>query len=533
MRQVVRATAFLILCAVLLTLDGCSLAPSADNTEATQTVRLIATPAPTLTNDPAELYTGILTEQRVVSLVLEGYTEDVSMLAVLDVLKKWKIPCVFFISAVAANEHPDVVRSIATAGIRIGNYGINGAKNIQELNLEDMIHQFRRSQELMKETTGKLPELFRCNGSVYTKEVLQAASYASLRAGVAPSVFLNHSSFSARESARQFVQKLTRGSIITIKLGQVLDGLEYDGAKISMEGLAIDPSPFLSDDMEDLIRLRYANIVPVITWLLEELQSEGYKIVRPEDLSSYRITMFDTPLELDEDTLAMLDPNSYPYPATGVPLGEQEHKTLPQSTFESVVLVGDSVTAGVGDYVAWRRQNEPEFFGGVQFLTSPNFGIVSALAKVTTDSRHPLVDGVKLPVENALKQMNAKTVLLMPGLADVRQYSTDKLIDNLKLLIYLIRKENPGIRVCLQSIPPGVSKRYGEPSNLRIFQYNMAVYKFCLQYGIPYIDIAHALGDGSGNLPEELCVDPETGGIHLNDEGCNRWLTYLQQHMTF
>lgn len=82
-------------------------------------------------------------------------------------------------------------------------------------------------------------------------------------------MFLNHTSFDSYESALLFVQKLSRGSILSVKLGQVLDADEFGGLTYAMNNRAIDPEPFLSDNMEDTITQTYANITNVLGWLLE------------------------------------------------------------------------------------------------------------------------------------------------------------------------------------------------------------------------------------------------------------------------
>jgi hypothetical protein len=140
------------------------------------------------------------------------------------------------------------------------------------------------------------------------------------------------------------------------------------------------------------------------------------------------------------------------------------------------------------------------------------------------------VDSKKMTIANALQMLQAKTVILMPGLSDVSGHSQSDLIKSIMLTIYQIRKENPGIQIILQSIPPGMAQKPGKPDNFEIFRYNLAVYKFSLQHSIPFIDTAFALRDSEGNLSRDLCIDPDTLKYHLNDKGCQLWIDYLQLH---
>ena len=567
----------LMLCAALLTLSACS--NTADTAVATPTVadathallHATVSPAPTLENDPAILYTSVITDQRVISLILEGYTDDGTMSAMLDALKAESIPAQFFISGIVADEHPGTVQAIAEKGFTIGNYGLSAEKNMQDNDVLENIHQFQRGQELIEKATGQTPTLFRCNGTEYTREVLQAAASVGLTAGVKPNVFLNHASFSGYDNALLFVQKLARGSIISIKLGQVLDSDEYEGITYNMDNLAIDPGPMLSDRMEDTVAATYANIVNVIGWLLQALNEEGYVVLTPEALQAERITMFDNPIALDSQTLAMLDPSQYALPVTLNPLSNIEpletvsvpdalssaglatpaaaentpdateadaENTSPDATpagssdyYQGVVLIGDSVTMGLQDYVSWRRETSPGYMGQVRFLTSSDFSIGMSEMRVSDTSVHPKLDGVKYTVEEALKRMDAKTALLMPGQADVRGYTPEKFIENVKLMIYQIYKANPGIKLWLESIPPGVAERYTKPDNTKLFTYNLALYQLCLQFDIPFLDVAYTLRDDQGNLPDNLCLDVETYGIHLNDSGCEKWIQFLRGYL--
>ena len=545
----------LLLCGVLLLVGGCARpteTPAPIPSATPMLVHASVTPAPTLEDEPAIVYSHVLTDKRVVSLILEGFTDDGTMQSSLYALKSAGVPAVFFVSGIVADEHPQTVKLMASEGFVVGNYGLNAQKNMQDNDVLTNIHQFQRCQELIEKAIGSKPTLFRCNGTTYTREVLQAAAHVGLRAGVQPNVFLNHSSFAQYENALQFVQKLARGSIISIKLGQVLDTGEYEGTQYNMDYLAIDPSPMLSDKMEDIAAQTYANIVNVVGWLLQALEEEGYVVVSPEALQAERITMFDAPAELDSDTLALLSPDSYALPVSKKPLtniapsptasptpeGSVSPEATPSATpsttlGDGLVFIGDSVTLGLQNYVEWRRETQPDYLIGTQFLTSADFSIGMSQMRVSSSSVHPTVGGVKMAVDAALQKLGAKVVFLMPGQTDVRNYTVEKFIDNLKLMIYQIRKTNPGIRLYLQSIPPGVAGRYTKPTNEQVFACNLAMYKLCLQFGIPFMDTAYALRDDQGNLPDTLCLDADTYGIHLNDAGCEQWIQFLRGYMPY
>lgn len=539
----------LLLCGAMLLLSGCrAKTDSPDVSETPALLHASVTPAPTLTNDPAIVYTNVLTDKKIISLVLEGFTDEGTMQSVVYAIKEVRIPGIFFVSGIVANEHPLTLKAIAKEGFPIGNYGLNASKHMDKNDVFTNIHQFQRGQELIEAAIGSKPKFFRCNGSVYTREVLQAAAYVGLEEGVEPNIYLNHTSFVTYDDALRFVQRITPGSIISIKLGQVLDRDEYEGTTYTMEYRAVDPPPMLGDKMLEIIAQTYKNIVNVVDWLLKALEEEGYIVVSPEALQAERITMFDSPKTLDADTIALLNADNYALPRTdtlltnvspaptgiAVPQGTPApDATVNTSLGEGIVFVGDSITVGLQNFVNWQRGTDPGYLGTAQFLTSSDFSMGMSQMNISASSVQPKVDGIRLMVDAALQKLGARIVLLMPGQVDVRGYTEEKFIDNLKLMIYQIRKSNPGIRIYLQSIPPGVADRYTTPDNVQLFKYNLAMYQFCLEYGIPYLDVAYAFRDAQGNLADTLCMDTDTYGIHLNDSGCEKWIDFLRGYMPF
>ena len=514
--------------------------------------RASVTPAPTLTNAPATLYGNVLTDQRVVSLVLEGFTDETSMAAVIDLLKAARVPAVFFISGVVADEHPATVQAIAKAGFSIGNYGLNALKDMQDRDVYANLHQFSRAQDLISAAAGVTPSLFRCNGSDYTQDVLKAGAAAGLSAAVAPNAYLNHTSFETQEDAQLYVRRLARGSILSIKLGQVLDSEEYGGLTYTMENRAIDPPPFLSDRMEDAIEQAYANIPNVVEWLLAALDAQGYTLLTPERLQAERITLFDDPATLDAQTLAVLDTETYTLPmteqsldyllptanpaiATQTPTAAPKRTVAGEATpaplTAEVLLVGDSVTETLSGYVDWRRETDPTFMARLGFLTADTFSLGESLQAAPSADARLMLEGAPVSVAEGAAALQAEIVLLMPGQADVRAYTLARFIDHLKLTVYALRTVAPQAEVWLQSIPPGMAGRATQPDNWRIFTYNLAMYRLCREFDIPFLDVAYRMRGSDGNLPAALCLDPDTNGYHLSDAACDLWLTALRQHL--
>jgi len=481
--------------------------------------------------EPADLYEQVYTTKRVVSIVLEGFTSEENMRALADAAAEYDVPVVFFLSYVDASDYPDTAKYIADQGCELGNYGLDGEKAMQNDTAEKNARAFYQAQSAILLAAERTPSLFRCNGSEYTDELLQVAAASGLQAGVLPNTYLNHRSFSDYGNALNYVRKLQRGSIISIKLGQELDSDEYGdvGSELDEEP-AIDKEPTLTDENLFSDNDTYSNTLNVFVWLLQALQEEEYDVVSLKSLmrSAQQDTVVNT---LTEDELAVYDGDNYTLPVTDESLGAEATDAVSDSYFDGAVFVGDSISLRLQTYVEAQREVEPEFFGTARFLTSQGLGVGNALWQISDDSRHPEYDGTVMTIEDAIAAMGDVThVYIMLGMNDIQYYDTEEFINNYRTLIYLILSESPDADICIQSITPGIAGRTSTPTNEDIFLYDLALAKLCAEYGYTYIDVASALRDETGCLPETLCSDSSNLGLHLNESAVEIWIHYLRTH---
>lgn len=481
--------------------------------------------------EPADLYEQVYTTKRVVSIILEGFTSEENMRALADAAAEYDVPVVFFLSYVDASDYPDTAKYIAEQGCELGNYGLDGEKAMQNDTAEKNARAFYQAQSAILLAAERTPSLFRCNGSEYTDELLQVAAASGLQAGVLPNTYLNHRSFSDYGNALNYVRKLQRGSIISIKLGQELDSDEYGdvGSELDEEP-AIDKEPTLTDENLFSDDDTYSNTLNVFIWLLQALQEEEYDVVSLESLmrSAQQDTAVNT---LTEDELAVYNGDNYALPVTDEPLGAETTDAVSDSYFDGAVFVGDSILLRLQTYVEAQREVEPDFFGTARFLTSQGLGVGNALWQISDDSRHPEYDGTVMTIEDAIAAMGDVThVYIMLGMNDIQYYDTEEFINNYRTLIYLILNESPDVDICIQSITPGIAGRTSTPTNEDIFLYDLALAKFCAEYGYTYIDVASALRDETGCLPETLCSDSSNLGLHLNESAVEIWIHYLRTH---
>ena len=134
------------------------------------------------------------------------------------------------------------------------------------------------------------------------------------------------------------------------------------------------------------------------------------------------------------------------------------------------------------------------------------------------------------PVLELLKELQtlgARQVYLMLGFDTIKACTQERYLVNLRLLVHLLQEANPQTTFVVQSVPPGLEGRMGTPTDAQLFRYNLMLVKMCAEYGIPFADVASVLRNEKGHLPAEYCIDPQLYGIHLSDEGCERWLNSL------
>ena len=533
-----RTLAALPLLALALLLGGCAAVRQPEQTPAPAQETMVE--ELTLDNEPAALYGGVETDRRVVSLIFEGFSDEESMAQIISLMSSRRVDCVFFVSGVTASEQPELVRAISGAGLTVGSYGMTGQKGMEDNSQENNLRQFTRAQQVIGEVCGQTPSLFRCNGTAYTREVLQAAAAAGLQAGVQPTAYINHRSFSGEESAVSFVKRLVRGSVISVKLGQELDADEY-GYVVSINEMRPmnDPEPSIARAQDDIPRSIYADLCESLAWLLDALAQEGYQIVSPERLQGEAVTLLGTPRALEPETEALLDASSYLFPVTKEALASAATHAGTLDDLDGAVLVGDSIAEGLGGFMQWQLAARQEDGGakaakegvGLRFLTSSNLSVEDALARVSKQSAHPVYNGEKMSVESALREMGAKRIYLMLMCSDARAYEGSGELTNVKLLLHLIRKSCPDATVCVVSYPPNRSSLTRGASNKSIFRYNLKLCRLCQQYGIPFIDAASALRDEQGRLEQAYCLDAQTYGTHLSRAGCEALLQYLAAHI--
>lgn len=198
--------------------------------------------------------------------------------------------------------------------------------------------------------------------------------------------------------------------------------------------------------------------------------------------------------------------------------------------FDDAVMIGDSVSLKLKNFVVKERQSDPDFFGTAQFLTSGSLGSGNALWEVSDKSVHPTFQGEKMLLEQSIPQTGAKKIFLMLGVNDIAVYGIDGAIENYGLLLDQIQQAAPDVEFYIQSATPICQgAEVGALNNENLELYNEELAEMCRERGIRFVDVAAVLRGEDGFLPREYCSDPDGMGIHLTDVACKLWLGYLYE----
>lgn len=127
-------------------------------------------------------------------------------------------------------------------------------------------------------------------------------------------------------------------------------------------------------------------------------------------------------------------------------------------------------------------------------------------------------------MKDRVYRYNPSKVFLLIGTNDIIDgKGNDEIIDNIKKIIELIKKNRPYAEIYLESIYP-VNKTDNDKISLsmvssrdndQIIEINKKLKKYCNEKKITYIDLYSKLVDDEGNLK----LDYTKEGLHLSDDG--------------
>lgn len=203
------------------------------------------------------------------------------------------------------------------------------------------------------------------------------------------------------------------------------------------------------------------------------------------------------------------------------------------SFFDDAIFIGDSVSLKLNLFTTKTRQTEPNLLGKAQFLTAGSMGSGNALQPVSDESIHPLYNGTKMSLADAVAAAGAKKVYIMLGMNDLAVYGVDGAAANMETLLKGILEKSPDAKIFVETATPLVKAKNiagNKLNNDNMRLYNEKLSEMCQRNGWYLVDVCSAVQDSEGNLNVSYCSDPDDMGIHFTDEGCRVWIDYLYTH---
>lgn len=198
------------------------------------------------------------------------------------------------------------------------------------------------------------------------------------------------------------------------------------------------------------------------------------------------------------------------------PYALSQSEMVPTSYFDDAIFFGDSISTGILPYNVMPNTDVIAFTG---------ISTVNAVSKECIDTesgRKTMLDAAKELGEKS------KVYILLGG--NGLGYDKQTFIKGYKEFVGAVKLQYPDARIYIQTMPPVTdyaTDTYPSVSNEIIHEFNLAIQDMARSEGVLLVDIASALMDENGKLPEEASpVD----GMHFTPEYYTKWFHYLRTH---
>jgi|GEM_PF-229227 len=236
-------------------------------------------------------------------LTFDGLADRGTIEAILAVLKKNHQIAAFFVEGQNVIMDPKLVTLIAQDGNTIGDYGFLGLGKGQTLTQDQLIEEFCKGQKVLKVVSGKAPDIFKMDDTVYQLPLLAAAKASGLSYAVQSSVFVPYKKIYTDLDAQKFVTSLKPGMVVSVKLGVPPDII--DKTKKVEDRPAIDKKPTIKDTTTSVPPVPVAEGVQRFCTALKQAGYETAPIGEFAPLS--RAVSYTTPVALAPLSEAQVD----------------------------------------------------------------------------------------------------------------------------------------------------------------------------------------------------------------------------------
>ena len=129
-----------------------------------------------------------------------------------------------------------------------------------------------------------------------------------------------------------------------------------------------------------------------------------------------------------------------------------------------------------------------------------------------------------------MSHYNPKKIYVLLGANGVEFLGKNTMMEFYGEFLDAVKQQHPDATIYVQSILPvtqSKEKKSPDLTNKKIDEYNEALKQLTKEKGLLYVNIAEALKDENGALPEEASpVD----GMHFGPSYYKKWFEYLKNH---
>ena len=229
----------------------------------------------------AEIVGQIITNDPKIALCFEGLPSRNLAERILSLLEVRKVHAVFFMSGQEVAQDPELVMKLKEGGHQVASYGFSGQSHMEKLTLEEIASDFLMSKKIFEEKTNESVEYIKLNATQINDTILEIAKGCGFSQLVSSSNYLDASSFASLDMAKGYVHSLQPGSIVSIKVSDLLDETEYEKKEEVTTGMK---DPTISENTTQILS-QDDKLLQTIDYFLQAV-NETFKVVLLDELAT-------------------------------------------------------------------------------------------------------------------------------------------------------------------------------------------------------------------------------------------------------
>ncbi|MGL5978054.1 MAG: polysaccharide deacetylase family protein, partial [Erysipelotrichaceae bacterium] len=196
---------------------------------------------------------------------------------ILSLLDTYNVKATFFVSGINAIEEQIFLSQVHEQKHQIGSLGLDGSEQLDKLATSEVMSQLVRGRALIQQNilNNAYRPLLYAKSTQYNDSFLVRAYAAGHNEVVSHDVILNYRSFATYDQVKSYINKLSAGTSIAIKLQGELSSDEY----VDDDTPAIDKPPSVDETLTTEER-----ILQLVTWVVMAIDERDASVVSNQDL---------------------------------------------------------------------------------------------------------------------------------------------------------------------------------------------------------------------------------------------------------